>query len=153
MNKGLDKKFISSEQLQAIKEACEGFVTSFDIAGLKPKRLEQARKAYGNLYDKQLEIVQTIKKIEMSQLLACNDVILEVLLEEYKELSYCAESLVKEFKAMNQFQEYKEIVNNITEKLKLRDIASMFYHDLIHLQTEHMLDFDEKVFMKELRDK
>lgn len=145
--------FSSNEMLQSIKEACEGFVTSFEIEGLNPKRLQQARKAYGNLYDKQLEMVQIIKKIEMSHLLACNDVILNVLLEEYKELSICAESLVKGFKAMNQFQEYKEILNNIVKHLNQRDIASMFYHDLIHLQSELMLDFDEKVLMKKLKDK
>ena len=72
---------------------------------LKPKRVNQIRKAYNNAYDLQLEMIAVCKKIQVSYLLSENEIVIPHLVEEYGTLAEMVKLLEKEFKRLKQFAE------------------------------------------------
>lgn len=78
------------------------------------------------VYDLQLQAQSFIKSIEMSQLLACNDVVLPIIVKEYVDLYKALDVLKKALVKVKQVLP----TAMIDSKLKLKDCADALYFDL-----------------------
>ena len=139
------------EKLKNISLANEVFVTAVDFDDMKPKRKDAARRAYANTYDLQLEIMQVVTLIETSHILAENELIVPHIVDEYCRLKRLSTELTKELKAMNQYSEYKQLIESINNANKVSELSSMLFDDLTHIANNKSVDIDFKQEMEKFK--
>lgn len=117
----------------------------------KDKKAEdRARDAYEkityknqSIYDIQLKCVSLIRQIEISKLLAMNEVILPIIVDEYVELNHLFTQLKK------MFQSIKANVPNIAlidSFIKTSQLKQQLWEDLQLLKNKN-IDFDVSTYM------
>lgn len=129
-------------QLEAIVQANSVFITAIPIEGIKPKRQQLARSLYVDIYDIQLEIIKTVGLIEVSQILAENEIIVTHIVNEYSQLKSLSTELTKRLKAMSQFSEYKDFIESINKANKVSVLGTMLFDDLSVIAHNKLVDID-----------
>ena len=130
--------------------------------GASPKEMSKVRrrqtqitKAYElkcspngelDLYDIQIAAQVVLREISVSQLLGCNDIVVQCFVEEYKKLKGLLLILNNEYKRFNQFQEVKEYITPFVAK----EISSLLYDDLTQLCEEYSIECDIKELVKSI---
>ena len=119
-------KYKSEQYLSELRETLYDYLPNHLPDNIKPKlqanvirvystsKYTQKNKSAIGMYDIQLGAVTQINEISNSQLLGCNEVVIPVIVEEYRKLKEILGILINEYKALNQFQELK--VEDILEK-------------------------------------
>lgn len=132
------KPYPSSAYFSELKRALEPYYPNYLDDKLKLKRRKAIEQAYqGNpaetsIYQLQHKLRRMIKNIEMSQLIGCNDVIVDVITEEYRVLNDFTKQLRTKVATLKRFGELLSVMKPLT-KLLNKDLEAMLIKDLNHL--------------------
>jgi len=155
-------EYKSSATLEEMMEAMSPFLPNAVAGNVKPKRYDAIEKAYNfsgtkdkpvpDLWDRQHAVYSAAKPILISQLLGCNEIIVPIIVDEYKALAKALKELETEAKSrMNQFQEMKEAVASVT--CYTQKMVSGFLYDDLNVLIEMGVDVDIKECMNNFKGK
>jgi hypothetical protein len=147
-------EYESDSLLLKLKNMLNEYIPNHLPENTKQKITESVLKEYNTttvdkkmgIYDLQLRAVAVIENIGVSHLLGCNDVVIQPLLGEYRELHEILGTLNNEYKRLNKFPMLKTHV----PKFKLSEIKTALFKDLQQLVEKHDIECDIKLLMKQL---
>lgn len=143
-------QYSTDNMLQEIQNLMLEFVPNY-VEGLKPKREEQVRTAFSDLYKWHLEIRVLAKNIEIDHLLGCNDVIINQLVIDWSILQSAASHLKNELEKLKQFKDIpavKGFLDKYDSALKPKTFDDSLVSDLKEVSEAFDITIDIKELLK-----
>lgn len=137
---------MNSDFLNQVRGTVDVYFPKLLPEKMKAKREILINKTYGKTFDLQYDVLVVLKKIEISHLLAMNEVVVPYLIDEYGELLYRLKEIREPIKKMRQFQELKNQVEEFLKSLKeLCDLViPQMIGDLQCLHVKYSIEIDSK---------
>ena len=111
---------------------------------MKPKYEQRLRKECRKPFALQMDAIVFIKDIEICHMLGQNEVVIDDLVSDYKNLRLCLTDINKELARLKQFKE----LNDHLPKYDAAYTKKCLYDDLTTLKERFNLEFDVKEQMK-----
>lgn len=138
----VSRQFPGAQLMEALQCAADVFLAGDLPDKIKPKRAAQIDAAYGDLYRDQLAVGSIARRIEVSHLLGCNEVVAPIMVEEYVELTRACTQVLKGLDKLKAFQELNAGVKTMREALAVKPLGQALAGDLKTLDEHFSLGLD-----------
>ena len=114
----------------------------------KEKILDRAIKDFTDTYAIQLQAVKVLNDIETSHILACNDVCIPILIEEYNRLGDLLNLVTDRYTALKQYPQMKVLTDRLLKSMHRSKVNTYLIDDVKCLTSHFDIPYDIRLLYK-----